>query len=306
MFNMNSFVYLHPCAKMNAAAMYTLVTLERNSTSVLHLIRWMNDESLLDITRDCSRCAVPMHIQRSAKFKLDGFALRCKRCHNTISVRSGSWFHRSHLPFKTLMSIVIHFDIMATVTQCSRYCGVNRSSVSCIYSNLRASIMRDLADSPIVFAENDIIEVDETLVSALRGEQTSEGLRSQGWVVGFVSRLSGYVHLYEVPNRLSETLIPLFVRVVPKGAIVITDAHRCYNDVHLYYTHHVLNKKKDGLSRSLDDQSLTVHTGTIEGVWSQLRAMLHISHGFPAHYVNAILCELMFRKAGRTVWKLIK
>jgi hypothetical protein len=52
--------------------------------------------------------------------------------------------------------------------------------------------------------------------------------------------------------------------------------------------------------------NITVHTGTIEGVWSLLRGILHVSHGFPSHYLPLVLAEFMFRKAKRNIYDLLK
>ncbi len=90
------------------------------------------------------------------------------------------------------------------------------------------------------------------------------------------------------------------------GAVVCGDSWRGYRALEADYNVLTVNKGRGQMSYYDEDFEVAVHTGRIEGVWSQLRAALHVSRGFPRSYVPLILLELMYRKDRRNIFELAK
>ena len=182
---------------------------------------------------------------------------------------------------------------------------LNRKVVTAFYDTMRGLMSVDLEyDDPIIF-DDDVVEIDETLVEALRGGELQRG-RTTGWVFGIVGRDSGKVHLEILPNRKGETLLEVMQQHVPSNTIVCGDTWPAYSTLEDDYTLCLVNKGRGSMSYWDQQLCINVHTGTIEGVWSQLHAVLHVSRGFPAHYVARVLDEFMYRKAGRDIFCLMQ
>ncbi len=93
---------------------------------------------------------------------------------------------------------------------------------------------------------------------------------------------------------------------VAPGTVVCGDTWPGYSSLEDDYIIRRANKGRGSMSYWDRDLCINVHTGTIEGVWSQLRAVLHVSRGFPASYMQAILTEFMYRKSGRSIYQLMQ
>lgn len=284
---------------------YTLSSVSRRAHDTESLIRWMGEQGFLSLQAACPGCDKGMDLVPDSRNKADGYSLRCRRCHTRRSVRHGSFFADHKLELWIVMQILILFNDQEDASSTARLLGVSRQAVSRIYEQCRELMAHDISMTPIKFSGADVIEADETLVSGLRGQERESGRRTQGWIFGIVSRTTGSRHLEVVPNREANTLQTIIQSHVEEGATVITDAYASYGSLHSY-THRTLNKSQVGLSYEDEELGITVHTGTIEGVWSHLRALLHVSHGWPATYIPLVLAEEMFQHDRRNFWELLK
>ncbi len=281
----------------------TFASIEQHRTGLRDFINWLSRLHFLAIPRDCSRCGLALRLIYSSKRALDHFDLFCPSCRGRESIRTGSIFEAYRLPLATLTQLLVLFANNTTATRASQQLRIARSTVSHFYGMMRNRIAADIEENPILFDRNDILEIDETLIEALRGGEPEQP-RTTGWVFGIVSRNTGQVHLEEVPNHEGRTLLRVMAAHVPPHTIVCGDSWRGYNLIASQYTLRTITKGRNDMSYYDEDLEITVHTGTIEGVWSQLRAMLHVSRGYPAHYISLVLAEFMYRKAHRSVFAL--
>lgn len=258
----------------------------------------------LDLERDCPRCARPLRLQFNSQHPIDGYYLRCNRCKQWQSIRAESVFEPFRTPLATLARLAVLFVNQTTARNASRILGLNHKVVSSFYDLMRGLMSVDLEFDPIVF-DDDVVEIDETLVEALRGGEQGRG-RTVGWIFGIVGRDSGQVHVEEVPNREGPTLLAVMQAHVRPNTIVCADTWPGYSALEDDYTLRRINKGRGQMSYWDRGLCINVHTGTIEGVWSQLRAVLHVSHGFPAHYIDRVLSEFIYRKSGRNIYELMK
>jgi hypothetical protein len=202
---------------------FTLQVIDSHNVSNKKFIEWLGQEGLLELTRTCQQCQRPLHLQHSTNFPLDGYEMRCTHCHTRESVRKLSLFEGSHLTLPTLMKMTVLFLAQVSATSTAHQLGVSREHCSEWYGRYREIMLDFLTLNPITFGRDETLEADETLISALRGEDVEEGLRTQGWVLGIVGRESGEKYFEIVPNREAETILPIFEDHVEHGALIITD-----------------------------------------------------------------------------------
>lgn len=114
------------------------------------------------------------------------------------------------------------------------------------------------------------IEMDETFIGG--HEEGSYGGRGKTIVVGMLDR-GGDILTEVVPNRKSETLIPLIEKHVKEGSTVYTDYHSAYEAMKQKgYDHQRVNHSKGEYVRG------DVHINTIESYWSRLKLSIRGTH----------------------------
>lgn len=285
-------------------ARLTLGVIDRFLDDQRGLIEWLGEHRFLDLQRSCPNCGKQLQLQYRARLASDRYVMRCCRCKHYESVRRGSVFEPYRAPLAALARLAVMFDSSVTASKASNLLDLDRHTVTHFYDMVRSSMEVDLDFDPITFTDN-VVEIDETLVESLRGGEPGRG-RTTGWVFGIVGRESGSVHLEIVPNREGQTLLEVMEAHVPPDTIVCGDTWPAYSSLEDDYTLRTVNKGRGAMSYWDRGLCINVHTGTIEGIWSQLRAELHVSRGFPAHYMPRILAEFMYRKSGRDVYDLLK
>ena len=282
---------------------FPLIDLHRKSNR--QFIEWLGREGYLNLRRDCYNCGGTLQLAFTTSRATDNYQLKCPSCKHRESIRSDSIFALFHTPLVSLMRLAVLFANQTPATHASNMLDIDHKTVSAFYQLMRERMSIALDIDPISFSSNDVVEIDEMIIEALRGEEP-EGGRTTGWIFGIVSRSTDEVHLEIIPNRRAETLVQVMMQHVAPNAIVCADSWASYTPLASRYTLRTIVKGRGGM-RYLDrNLGIVVHTGTIEGVWSQLRAVLHVSRGFPAHYVPLLLAEFMFRKAGRDIFELMK
>ena len=282
----------------------SLSTIDLHATSKYKFVLWLARCGLLDIDRCCSHCGAALHLVKASRATTDRYQMKCPRCKSVESIRRGTIFELFRTPLPDLTRLAVLFAEGITAGHAQSLLGLHRNTVSSFYSAMRERMEIDLDFDPIIFTSSDVVEIDETLIAALRNEDL-EHPRTAGWVFGIVSRSTGEVHLQIVPDRAAATLSHVMKHHVEPGAIVCGDSWPAYDSLARRYIVRTINKGQGQMSYEDEELGIVVHTGTIEGVWNELRAILHASRGFPAHYVPLVLAEFIYRKAGRSVFALL-
>ena len=282
----------------------SISNIDKYSRSQLELVTWLGARGYLALWQHCGRCDRQLQLVRSSR-RGDKFELKCWKCKTVASIRTGSVFALFRAPLANLARLLVLFASNVPVGRASSIAGVDHKTATALYHFMRELIVTDLDIDPITFSSSDVVEIDETLVEALRGEE-EQGGRTSGWVFGIISRSTGAVQLEVVPNREGQTLLDVMVDHVEAGAVVIGDSWPAYAALEPVYTVRTINKGAGQMSYYDRSLCIVVHTGTIEAVWSELRGQLHVSRGFPKHYVPLVLAEFMYRKSGRNILSLVQ
>lgn len=137
--------------------------------------------------------------------------------------------------------------------------------------------------------QGKIVELDEAKVGK-RKYNSGRIIRGQ-WVFGGIERDSKKFFILPVPNRCSETLLPIIQQHVAVGSIIHTDKWRAYDILNTYnYTHKTVNH-----SVNFVDPVTGVHTQNIERLWREMRANIPRFGTRDYHFIN-YLAEFVFKR----------
>ncbi len=145
---------------------------------------------------------------------------------------------------------------------------------------------------------NGIVEIDETFIGGQwrnkpwrirrKGTKRGHGTSKQA-VFGMLSRDTGQVIAFPIPNLRSETLLAALRANLASGAHVYTDGWSGYSHVVDSFVH----EKTD--HRSGIYVLGTVHTNGIESFWGYLKRRLKITGGIRVERLPLFLGEEIWR-----------
>lgn len=237
---------------------------------------------------ECPRCG-GRSISRIEKRRQ--FECNAESCRYQFSVRVGTIFDRSHLPlWKWFLAIYLVGESKKGISakQLERTLGVSYKTAWFLGHRIRAAMEED---SPVPL--RGIVEIDETYV----GGKPRSGAKKRGpWdnkvmVLGAIQR-GGDVRL-KVEKRHNREALHEFVKSTTHDdtSAIYTDAYPAYKGITDHNTRHeTVNHRKEEWVRG------SVHTNTVEGVWSLLkRSVVGTYHQLSAKHLPAYLDEIAFR-----------
>lgn len=183
-------------------------------------IRWLARRGLLCNSLDCEDCYEAMQFVRRQQTK-DGFTWHCKGCHKFVAIRKGSFFARSNLSLRQIVTLLYGWSQSYSQVAIGREAQVGTKGHTVVdwYNFCRDVCQQYLLDHPVTLGGlNDdgtskVVEVDE---SYFFHRKYHRGMWRNGrWVFGGVERGSGKCFLVEVANRDAdtlETLIQMYVK----------------------------------------------------------------------------------------------
>ena len=124
-------------------------------------------------------------------------------------------------------------------------------------------------DHPIqIGGVGSIVEIDE---SKFGRRKYNRGRCIDGhWVFGGVERGTGNAFMVEVPNRTTQTLLPIIQKYVLPGTTVLSDEWRSYRRItSIGMIHKTVNH-----SVNFVDPSTGTHTQSFESTWDQVKRIM--------------------------------
>ncbi|KAL4500821.1 hypothetical protein ABPG72_020055 [Tetrahymena utriculariae] len=237
----------------------------------------------------CESGKCPQHTTlEEAKWqdKADGLIFQCRRCRQSRSIRVNSIFSGSKLPLMTLYRCMfVCFLRNMSITEAQSFCMLSESAAKSIYRFCKHQIsihisrqvhQMKLCSDPT--AEN-VIEVDESLFTHLRGDETTRTRHdTQCWIFGMIERRTGSFRCIAVgSDRTAAHLRPILERHVAthgtNKTIVYTDGAAFYSFIdECGYERRIVNHQV-GFGRGEET------TNHIESLWSQLKSQGRFNSG---------------------------
>ncbi|GAB1610125.1 hypothetical protein Ahia01_001298500 [Argonauta hians] len=201
----------------------------------------------------------------------------CNRtyCKGSSAIRSGSFFENSLLKLWQIMLLSIFWAFSAgcgggcTYDVIMKETGVkSKRTLVDWFAFFRDIAVECFALHPRrIGGPGLIVEIDESLF--VRRKYHRGRTVANQWVFGGFCRTSKKGFLVAVPDRTSDTLLPLIKQYIRPGSIIFSDMWAAYN-----YIHQAVNHK-----RNFVDPVTGVHTNGAEGMWSNAKRKMKSMNG---------------------------
>ena len=260
-------------------------------------INWLMDKGLLKNIQICPRCNCEMNLVKCGD-RSDGYRWECNRQMNRkrhraeLSVRSGSWFEKSNLTLEEMVKFTYWWCRDLEQCQIKHELGMS-SSTAVDWDSFCREIceISIIENSESVGGEGKVVQIDE---SKFGKRKYHRGHHVEGqWVFGGIEDDSRKCFMVAVEHRDEATLLPIILKWIKPGTIIVSDCWKAYYNLEKYgYTHRTVNHSKEFVNIDGD------HTNKIEGHWRQAKAKLP-KFGVRKQYFSSYLAEFMWRHVNR-------
>ena len=200
----------------------------------------------------------------------DSYTWQCslRKCRKKIAVRNGSFFSGSHLDFKTILMLI--FGWLNELPQKFMKDTLKISSPNTLvdWYNFCREVCVDilLKDNHKIGGPGHIVEIDE---SKFGKRKFHKGRRVDGcWVLGGIDRETKETFFQVVPDRTTETLLPILIENIHPESIVISDCWKSYSTLSQHFKEH---RNINHSIQFVDPKDKRIHTNTIESNWRVLK-----------------------------------
>ena len=127
------------------------------------IIQYMRTHHLLAVQQNCSRCGVAM-CEHPRGDVSDGVSWWCPSCKTRKSIRSGSFFEKSHITLQKWLLLLHLWAREYPVTSVAEDIGIDSSTACDVYQWLREVCTTKLLQMPILLGgPNTTVQIDESL-----------------------------------------------------------------------------------------------------------------------------------------------
>lgn len=266
---------------MRVQAFQTMIRSDAAARHALRSHRWAGKR-----TR-CPRCV------RAPASRLGEGRFRCRRCHYTFGVLTGTWAGQLRVQPVTLLWLLKLFELELTAAQAAVQTGVSYPTALKAFTVVRRAILAEAA--PTLLRHE--VEADESYFGPrrsrrYRGTGTGRGAPAKIPVFGILER-RGQVQVTVVPDCSADSLLRATLRTVKRGSLVYTDRWRGYDTLAFCgYRHLRVNHDRQFVRPSARGK---VHINGLEGFWSYAKGKLLKFHGVSPAKFPLYLYEMQFR-----------
>lgn len=236
----------------------------------------------------------------------DGVRWRCNvsSCRKKRSIRKGTWFESSKLPFLTSLRFIYGWsEEMTSQKWCKKQLDMNPNTVVDWNNYLREVCVEVNAEreQKKIGGIGKIVEVDETLYT--KRKNNAGRILPQQWIFGGVCRETDECFLVKVPNRSLGVLLDAIKNRIEEGSLVYSDSWKgyCTNKMEEEGLHHFkVNHKYNFV-----DPHTGVNTQKIERLWGSVKWRNKRHRGTSRHHLESYLAEFMWRRGVDDVFEKI-
>ena len=252
-------------------------------------IQWFLNSIIHDLKPNCSKCRIPMSVNREGGIPT---RWRCSRCRHSFGIFHNTVFEGKHAPFhKSLLALLLIY-LHVPQSTIRFLCHLSRTTIlfyQTLYRKISVSVVRSM--HLLLGGPHIRIQIDEAL---LRKRKYHRGRKKvQIWIFGAVQegpRNKQQLVLKRVRHRSAEILLPLIRTIIKPGSIIISDDWRAYRRLKdLGYEHKIVNHSIQFRNHDGDNTNL------IEGIWAHLRRSFPTS-GVKKHLVDQYLARFTYNE----------
>jgi transposase-like protein len=230
---------------------------------------------------------------------------KCRDCEQQFTVTVNTIFEDSHVPLNKWL-LAIHLLCASkkgmSAHQLHRMLGVTYKTAWFMAHRIRFMMSQPSFQTKM----KGVVEADETYVGGKRfgsGERGRADQFSHKQKVFSIVKRDGDVRSFHVERVTAENLQGILRKQVAQSATVMTDGFSSYDNLNARFAqHHVINHSERQYSRKVVGLEHTIHTNTIEGVFSILkRGLTGVYHQVGSQHLHRYLAEFDFRYNHRKV-----
>lgn len=196
---------------------------------------------------------------------------RCPKCKKKQSAYKGTSLESMKIPLRKFLLIILLYYIGISALHIGKILGLSDNTVLYWTSvvRVRCTALWNHNQTKIG-GPGTTVEIDEAV---WRRRKYRRGRRKkQIWIFGAVERKpeggAGRNFVMIVPNRKSETLIPIIMEKILPGTLILSDEWRAYAKLNQFgYTHNTVCHKREFVNKVTG-----ACTNTVESLWMNLRS----------------------------------
>ena len=284
------------CKKMESVLSLSAVI----GPDVNQQITWLQSKGLLPRKKTCPACNHPMTMQARSDIT-DKFRWRCpdSTCKKSVSLRSGTFFDQSRLQLRQWIVLMYWWARQYPVSDAAEEAEVDEKTAIQIYQYCRDICSWRLLnhDSPLMLGgPGVVVQIDESLFRHKPKNHRGRATTNEVWVFGMCDTSSSPALgiMCIVPDRTSQTLLPIICRHLRSGSIVYSDQWAAYNNVQQLQP--VTQHRSVNHSLHFVDPVTGVHTKNVESYWNRVKGKFKRMKGVHESMLNSYLDEFMWRE----------
>lgn len=227
----------------------------------------------------------------------DRIRWRChlSSCRTKKSIRTGTWFETSKLPFLTCLRFIYSWsEELTTMKWCNKQLDMAGGTAVDWNMYLREVCVDSLEKRPKqkIGGPDQIVEIDESLYT--KRKNNAGRILPQQWIFGGICRSTNECFIVQIPNRSMPIITEAILNNVEEGSIIYSDSWKAYCTTDLEmagFTHFKVNHKYNFI-----DPETGAHTQHIERLWGSAKWRNKKHRGTARHHIDSYLAEFLWRR----------
>ena len=284
----------------NIANFFTIYKLPKKD-----FIIWCQQKGLLRATSYCDICKKNQSLYKCSK-KGIGYIFGCKNLSShEQSILTNSFFENSKIVPQDILLFIRSYLIGLNNKTCCSEVGISEQTGVDWTNFIRDIFVEEVYDVLNSGQQlSGVVEIDESLFGHKykynKGHRTGTGV----WIFGLIQKTKTFedtpkLLLFPVEQRDKATLLPIILKYVKKGSIILSDSWGAYFDLNeLNYKHFSCSHKSSFEQKYVNKttgKTISINTNSIEGAWAHAKHHFKTIYGCHASTFNSHLCEIMWR-----------